>query len=73
MGPWDKLRQMSDNLRKLRLSRGPDSYFQYRRKREHERKVEDHAREHLVDSAEREREKAERERAYGERYTREGD
>jgi hypothetical protein len=29
MGLWDKLRHASDYLRKLRLSLGPDSYFQY--------------------------------------------
>ena len=71
MGLWDKLRQASHDLRKLRLAHGPDSYFQYKGRREHERKEEDHARAHAADEAEREREKAERERGYEERYTRE--
>jgi hypothetical protein len=71
MGLWDKLRQASTYFRKLRLSHGPDSYFQYRGRREHERKEEDRAREDTADSAERERAKAERERGYDERYTRE--
>jgi hypothetical protein len=66
-----KLRQASDYLRKLRLSLGPDSYFQYKRGRKHERKQADHAREHAKDSAEGEREGAERELEYEERYTRE--
>ena len=34
MGVWDKLRQVSSDVR---LSRGPDSYFQYKGKREYER------------------------------------
>jgi hypothetical protein len=70
MGLWDKLRQASNYLRKLRLSMGPDSYFQYKRGRKYERKQADHAREHAKDSAERGREKAEREGEYEERYTR---
>jgi hypothetical protein len=71
MGLWDKLREASNYLRKLRQSRDPDSYVQYKRGRNHERKQADHAREHARDSAEREREKAERGREYEERYTRE--
>jgi hypothetical protein len=74
MGLWDKLGRVSDYLRKLRLSLGPDSYFQYKRKRTHERKGADHARERAKDSAERVREAegdAEREREYDERYARE--
>jgi hypothetical protein len=67
----DKLRQASDYLRKLRLSLGPDSYFQYKRGRKHERKQADHAREHAKDSAEGEREGSERKLEYEERYTRE--
>lgn len=75
MGLWDKLREASTYLRKLRLSRGPDSYFQYKRGRDHEREQAEDAREYARDSAEREREKAEREREHEERYTRdrEGD
>jgi hypothetical protein len=74
MALLDQLRQASNYLRKLRLSLGPDSYFQYKRARKGERKQADHAREHANDSAEREREKAERGREkaeHEERYTRE--
>jgi hypothetical protein len=70
---WDKLRQAGNNLRKLRLSLGPDSYFQYKRGRKHERKQADRAREHAKDSREREREVAGRGRGYEERYAREGE
>jgi hypothetical protein len=71
MGVRDKLRRASDYLRKLRLSRGPDSYFQYKRGRNYERKEADHAREQARESSGREREKAQREREYEERYARE--
>jgi hypothetical protein len=71
MGLWDKLREASTYLRKLRLSRGPDSYFQYKRGRDHEREQADDDREYARGDAEREREKAEREREYEGRYTRE--
>jgi hypothetical protein len=70
MGPRAKLRQATEYLRKLRLSLGPDSYFQYKRGRKHERKQADRAREHAKDSAEREREETERGREYEKRYTR---
>ncbi len=71
MGLWDNARRASDYLRKLRLSRGPDSYFRYKEDRKYERKQADRARAHADDSAERAREKAEREHEYEERYTRE--
>ena len=78
MGLWGKLRQATDYLRKLRLSLGPDSYFQYKRGRKSERKQADRAREQAEDSAQRTRaeaargrEKAERKRGYDQRYTRE--
>ena len=71
MGLWDKLRQASNYPRKLRLSRGPGSYFQYKLRRKHDRKQAERTHEHAKDSAERERDKAERERDYGERYKRE--
>jgi hypothetical protein len=71
MGVWDKLRQASNYLRKLRLSFGPDSYFQYKRGRKHERERADRAREEAEDSAEGQREEAERGREYEDRYTRE--
>ena len=38
MGLWDKLREANNYLRKLRQSRDPDSYFQYKGKRDHDRK-----------------------------------
>jgi vacuolar-type H+-ATPase subunit I/STV1 len=69
VGLREKLRQVSAAVRKLRLSRGPDSYFRYKRKREYERKRDDRQREHTAGEAEREREQAERERNYEERYT----
>jgi len=71
VGLWDKLRRASVDLRKIWISRGSDSYFEYKGKRERERKGDDHARARQEDSAEREREKAERERGFEERYTRE--
>jgi hypothetical protein len=71
MGLWDKLRQVSTGARKLWRSRGPDSYFQYKGKREEERKLDDRQRDQAAGEAERKREKAERERHYEERYTRE--
>jgi hypothetical protein len=78
MGLLDKLRQASNYLRKLRLSLGPDSYFQYKRQRRYVRKQADHAREQSTDSADRERDEAEhgrenavREREYQQRYARE--
>jgi hypothetical protein len=71
MGLCDKLRQRSDYLRKLRVSLGPDSYFQYKRGRKHEREQADHAREQAEDSAEGQREEAERGRDYEDRYARE--
>jgi hypothetical protein len=71
VGLWDKVRQARGDLRKVWISRGPDSYFEYKGKREHERKEDDQARERQEASAEREREKAERESGFEERYTRE--
>jgi hypothetical protein len=71
---WDKLGQVNDYLRRLRLSLGPDSYFQYKRRRKYERKQADEARERAKDSAERARDEAERdvrEGEYEERYARE--
>ena len=75
MGLVDKLRQASNYLRKLRLSLGPDSYFQYKRQRTYARQQAEHAREHAADrdreETEHGRENAAREREYGERYARE--
>jgi hypothetical protein len=69
VGLREKLRQVSAAVRKLRLSRGPDSYFRYQRNREYERKRDDREREHAAGEAEREREQVERKRNYEERYT----
>jgi len=66
MGLWDKLRNARDYVRKRR---GPDSYFQYKRKRDHQRKDAKEGRERVRDDAERERGEAERGRDYDERYT----
>jgi hypothetical protein len=75
MGLWDKLRQASNSLGKLRLSLGPDSYFQYKRGRNHARKQADQRPSDAANrergEAERGREKAEGEREYEERYERE--
>jgi hypothetical protein len=71
MGLWDKLRQAGDKLRQMRLSLGPDSYYQYKRGRKHERQRADRAREHAMDTAERDRQEAGRGREYEQRYARE--
>jgi hypothetical protein len=65
MGLWDKLRDARNYVRKRR---GPDSYFQYKRKREEERKTAEHERGRARDYAETERGEAERGREYEERY-----
>ena len=71
MGLRDRLTQGSNYLRKLRLSRGPDSYFQYKGKREHDRRQTDRARARTEAAAERAGQDADRRREYEERYTRE--
>ena len=75
MGLLDKLGQASNYLRKLRLSLGPDSYFQYKRQRRYQRNQAEHAREQAAarerDETEDARESAAREREYDERYARE--
>jgi hypothetical protein len=68
---WDNLRQASTYLRKLRLSRGRDSYYRYKLKRDYERKEADRFDESATASAGLEREKAERAREYESRYARE--
>jgi hypothetical protein len=75
---FDKLGQASNYLRKLRLSLGPDSYFQYKRQRRYARKQAEHAREQAAarerDETEDAREsaaRAAREHEYDERYVRE--
>jgi hypothetical protein len=49
--------------------RGPDSYFQYKRKREDDRRVAREERERATDYAEQERTETERGREYEARYT----
>ena len=66
MGLWDKLSNARNYVRK---SRGPDSYFQYKRKRDHQRREAEEGRERVRDTAERERGEAKRGRDYDERYT----
>jgi hypothetical protein len=71
---WDKLGRVSDYLRRLRLSLGPDSYFHYKSERKYELKRADEARARVQDSAEHERDEAERDvrqSEYQERYARE--
>jgi hypothetical protein len=68
MALWGKLRQVSTAVRKLRLSRGRDSYFRYKGKREYERKRDDRERDQAAGRAGREREETARERHYEERY-----
>ena len=66
MGLGNKLRKARDYVRKRR---GPDSYFQYKRKREDDRKDAEQGHERARDYAEQERGEAERGREYKERYT----
>lgn len=73
MGLWDNFKQASNYLRKLRQSRGPDSYFQYKLGRDAKRKAADDSADRRREEAERGREKATREDGYEERYTRERD
>jgi hypothetical protein len=69
MGAWDRLRKVGGEVLKRWRSRDPDSYFQYKRRRERERKQAERGRDDAERSADRKREKAERGREYGERYT----
>jgi GAF domain-containing protein len=64
MGLWDKLKQATQ-------SRGRGSYFQYKGKRDHDRKQAEREREFAKDAAEQQGVEAERERGYEERYARE--
>ncbi len=65
MGLGDKLRKARDYVRKRR---GPDSYFQYKRKREDDRKDAEQGRDRARDYAEQERGEAKLGREYKERY-----
>jgi hypothetical protein len=64
MGLWDKLKQATQ-------SRGRDSYFQYKGKRDRERKEAERERKSAKDAAEHQGAEAARERGYEERYARE--
>jgi hypothetical protein len=66
MGLAEKLRQARNFVRKRR---GPDSYFQYKRKREEEREEAEQGRRRARDYAEQERAEAERGHEYEERYS----
>lgn len=66
MGLWDTLTNARNYVRKRR---GPDSYFQYKRKREEEREDAVQTRQRARDHAELERQEAERGREYEERYS----
>ncbi len=63
---WDKLRQGIP-------SHGRGSYFQYKGKRDRDRKQAERERESAKDAAERQAVEADREHGYEERYARERD
>jgi hypothetical protein len=69
MAVLDKLRQVGNSIRKGWRSTAPDSYFQYKRGRERERKRAERALEHADRSAEVELKDVQRGREYDERYT----
>lgn len=68
MGARDKLREVVSHVLERFRPHGPDSYFEYKRKRERERKQAERGRDDAERSAEREREQAERGREHAERY-----
>lgn len=68
MGLRDTLTRVSSYVRKLKPSLGPDSYFQYKRARDDERRHAGDERKYERDAAERSRESEERRREYGARY-----
>jgi hypothetical protein len=68
MGVLEKLRKVGNSVRKAWRSTGPNSYFQYRRGRERQRKQAERGREDTEHSAELEREAAQRGREHEERY-----
>lgn len=69
MGAWHKLKRIGSYVRTRWRSTDPDSYFQYKRGRERERKQSERGRENVERAAERERKDVEREREYSEPYT----
>jgi hypothetical protein len=68
VGVGDKLKNIGTYVRKRWRSTDPDSYDQYRRGREQERKQAAHMREDEERHGEQKRERAERGREYEERY-----
>jgi hypothetical protein len=68
MGVWDKLRNLGSHVRKRWRSTDPDSYDQYKRGRERERKQAEQRRGHEERRGEQEREEVKRGREYEERY-----
>jgi hypothetical protein len=68
MGVLDRLRKVGNSVRKGWRSTNPDSYSQYRRGRERQRKRAERGREDADRSAELEREEVQRGREYEERY-----
>jgi hypothetical protein len=68
MGVLDKLRKVGNSVRKGWRSTGPDSYFQYKRGRDRQRKRAERGREYADRSAELEREEVQRGREHEERY-----
>ena len=68
MGLWKGLRNFGSYVGKLWRSAAPDSYYQYKRGRERERKQAEQRREDAERSGKREREEVERGRQYEERY-----
>ena len=68
IGVWDKLRNVGSYVRKRWRSTDPDSYDQYKRGRERERKQAEQWREHEERQGEQEREEIRRGREYEERY-----
>jgi hypothetical protein len=67
-GVLDKLRKVGNYMRKGWHSTNRDSYSNYKRGREHERKREERGREEANRSAELGREEVQRGREYEERY-----
>jgi hypothetical protein len=68
VGVLDKLRKAGDQVRKVWRTTAGDSYSQYKRGRERERKEAERGREYADRSAELKREEAQRGREYEERY-----
>jgi hypothetical protein len=68
MGVFDKLRRVGNHVRHGWPSMSADSYFQYKRGRERERKQAEQRRKYADRSAELEHEEARRVREHEERY-----